>query len=454
MRFRLAVFTCSLLLSLASFAGTFSAGGPVSTNNDDTCDIGLYPAATLLLPYFDVDLTNAGGETTLFTITNTSPEERIAAVTLWTDLAYPVITFPIYLTGYDVQSINLYDVIQNGQIAPPRGTGTTVSHTGRFSKRNFELDRSDCASLRGELPEITISKLKQAFVLGRVPAEGSNPQCVTVGTAHSDAHAAGFVTVDVVRTCDTRSPDDAAYWSSVIAYDNVLTGEWIQVNRSLKFAEGNQMVHIRAIPEGEDTATRLALPEIYRSNFPRTFYGRFTGNTRSDGRQPLPSRIASRWILGGPSEFNSVITIWREAQTGAGASCIAYAGNANVPVLELVTFDEAENAVGAVFEEPQFPMPPVSGEMIVIPAQRIEMGGLIPLPDPNAVSGWIYMNLDAPGTTVPLSQAWVVTTMRAEGQASVSFDAIALGNGCTPAAQNSEITGGPAIVGPSGNVNP
>ena len=30
--------------------------GPATTNNDDSCDIGAAPAATLLLPYFEVDL--------------------------------------------------------------------------------------------------------------------------------------------------------------------------------------------------------------------------------------------------------------------------------------------------------------------------------------------------------------------------------------------------------------
>ena len=51
---------------------TFDDGGPATTNNDDSCDIGVAPAATLLLPYFEVDLDDPAGETTLFTITNVS----------------------------------------------------------------------------------------------------------------------------------------------------------------------------------------------------------------------------------------------------------------------------------------------------------------------------------------------------------------------------------------------
>jgi len=107
-----------------------AAFGPTTTNNDDTCDIGNAPAATLLLPYFDVDFKSAQGtaRTTLFTITNVSNLPQIAHVVVWTDWSFPVLDFNIYLTGYDVQAINLYDVIARGIIAPNSGTSSnTVS---------------------------------------------------------------------------------------------------------------------------------------------------------------------------------------------------------------------------------------------------------------------------------------------------------------------------------------
>ncbi|HMC22885.1 MAG TPA: hypothetical protein VKL19_13625, partial [Thermoanaerobaculia bacterium] len=96
---------------------TFGVGGaaigPTTTNNDDTCDIGTAPAATLLLPYFEVDFKSQQGtaRTTLFTITNVSNLPQIAHVVVWTDWSFPVLDFNIFLTGYDVQAINLYDVI-------------------------------------------------------------------------------------------------------------------------------------------------------------------------------------------------------------------------------------------------------------------------------------------------------------------------------------------------------
>src|SRR5436305_6267681 len=87
-----------------------------TTNNDDSCDIGLYPAATLLLPYFEVDTATRGVDT-FFTVTNVSHLPQIAHIMIWTDWAYPVLTFNVFLTGYDTQSISLYDVIVNGVIA-------------------------------------------------------------------------------------------------------------------------------------------------------------------------------------------------------------------------------------------------------------------------------------------------------------------------------------------------
>ena len=60
---------------------TFPTGAPATTNNDDSCDIGTAPAATLLLPYFEVAESRTG-ETTLFTITNTS---QYPAIARWTE---------------------------------------------------------------------------------------------------------------------------------------------------------------------------------------------------------------------------------------------------------------------------------------------------------------------------------------------------------------------------------
>ncbi|MGA8808210.1 MAG: hypothetical protein WB973_10065 [Thermoanaerobaculia bacterium] len=55
-----------LLLFVATSA---FAASPSTVNNDDSCDVTVAPAATLLLPYLEVDFVNRT-EDTLFTITN------------------------------------------------------------------------------------------------------------------------------------------------------------------------------------------------------------------------------------------------------------------------------------------------------------------------------------------------------------------------------------------------
>ena len=75
MRRRLACCLTVLAL-LASAAPVFA----------DACSLENLPAATLLLPYFEVDLDNPAGLTTLFSINNASATAALANVVVWTDL--------------------------------------------------------------------------------------------------------------------------------------------------------------------------------------------------------------------------------------------------------------------------------------------------------------------------------------------------------------------------------
>src|SRR6476646_3274229 len=63
--------------------------------------------ATLLLPYFEVDLSNPNGATTRFSVNNASATAVLAHVTVWSDLAVPILGFNVYLTGYDMASIDM-----------------------------------------------------------------------------------------------------------------------------------------------------------------------------------------------------------------------------------------------------------------------------------------------------------------------------------------------------------
>ncbi len=409
--------------------------------SDDNCDIALLPAATLLLPYFEVDTDDPNGETTVFTITNISPDDRIARVTLWTDYSFPVLTFNVDLTGYDVQSISLYDVIERGIIA------TEATARGPLSKTNRTLDLSSCAHLAGPLPDEWIVRMQSAFMEGGVPDLGDVQGCNNVGNLHDNA--VGYATIDVVRNCSDNSPHSAEYWTEDLAYDNVLIGDYQQVHSANDFAGGSPMVHIRAMRD---------VP------FRRTFYARFQSylSPNLDARQPLPSVFAARWRQGGASDFFTLMKIWREGQTGPDATCAILDDNFG-EVAEIVTFDEQENAVGETGDGRYSRVAPTMPyySYISLPATSLvhtRDASIFPQLSNGAIAGWVYLNLDNDENNPYYgnrdfvrawpSQNWVVTSMRNEGRFSVDMDAAALGNGCSPQAPLTEVTTGNAIIGP------
>src|ERR1700686_5811894 len=93
------------------------------------CTVDAVPAATLLLPYFEVDLSNPNGLTTLFSVNNASATAALVHVVIWSDLSVPVLDFNIYLTGYDVQSVNLRDIIVAGNMPQPASAGQDPNDT-------------------------------------------------------------------------------------------------------------------------------------------------------------------------------------------------------------------------------------------------------------------------------------------------------------------------------------
>lgn len=487
---------------------TFAAGSPASTDNGSSCDIGVTPAATLLLPYFEVETAGArgSGPTTLFTITNTSRFPQIAHVTLWTDWSYPVLDFNIFLTGYDVQPIDLYDVIVRGIVAPgntPAGTSSTTT-PGSVSTTNPTNPTSQatpaansanpniqntaiasaagaggatglCAGLPGTLPTDITPAVLSVLTTGKTSSSTLLCPGVFVGGAHG-SKAIGYLTVDVNANCNTFLPTDPTYYSSVngLLYDNVLIGDFQQIAPSPAGssgtgfdAGGNPMVHIRAIPEGGNAGTFVA------TNLPFTFYNRYSsdpGNVlgaNSDRRQPLPSTFAARFIQG--AGLSTDYKVWREGVTGAAATCAAYAGNSALLLTDAVRFDEHENATGLAPSLCRTSPCPGTSPNSLPEASRTSTSASTfpPFNSTTDFGGWMYLNLTNGGTggAGPLTasragfgpalnnrtttQNWVVISMfgnLSSSRVSVDFDSAWLGNGCTP----SPAVG--AIVGPASQV--
>ena len=456
-----------LLVAGAAVAqnATYPLGSPATTRNDDSCDIGTAPAATLLLPYFEVDIASpiATAQTTLWTITNTSAIPQIAHVTVWSDWSYTVLDFNIFLTGYDVQAINMYDIIQRGVIAPERGTSNantpgTRSLSNLTGNPNFlSSAASNCsaASLPVQVPTNILPDVQSGLTNGTYSLCGSS----RIGGTHTNA--IGYVTVDVAATCSFTLPTESTYYQTEILFDNVFIGDYQQVNPNAatgNYAQGNPMVHIRAVPEGGAVGSNPG------TNLPYTFYDRYTptGADRIDRRQPLPSVFAARYIQGGTSGFLTDFKLWREGVTGAAAACSEYVGNSRLGVTETVRFDERENPTTTNPTQIISPFNP--GTFVTPEATRIaSSNSQFPPLTSGDVAGWMYMNLNNgaglgtsnPYSTVRASQNWAIVSMFAEGRYSVDFDAAWLGNGCSPAAPSPTTnTAGGNPIGPRPNTNP
>jgi hypothetical protein len=432
------------LLPLAFFL-TASALAGVTTNNDDSCDIAWQPAATLLLPYFEVDFQSpqTAATQTLFTIQNTSAIPQIARATLWTDWGFPAYSFPVFLGGYDVQGFNLYDLFAGGTVVKTSIDGPVPLNPSFGSQPapnnanpNFLADvANSCHDIPAPLTQSLLDELRRMFTTGK-----TTTGC-TIGGAH--ANAIGYATVDVVATCAARNPTSSGYFS-ILLYDNVLTGDYQQLvpRGDHSYAQGSALVHIRAIPEGGPAGAVTA------TNLPYTFYDHLTtreATRKVDRRQPLPSAFAPRWIAGGPGGLNTTLKIWREVMTPPDAACTEYVRNFNIPVRDRARFDEQENATLMSFCPFECPLPPGPSATSAIPLNSY----LLPPPSTSGDSGgWLYLNLDGLDGNRPL-QAWVITSMFAEPTYAIETMAIALGNGCSPRS-----TSFLAPIGPAPNPTP
>jgi hypothetical protein len=473
---------------------TFATGAPTTTNNDDSCDIGTTPAATLLLPYFNVDFGGGNTANTVFTIVNTSRFPQIAHVVLWTDWSFAALDFNIFLTGYDVQSISLRDIFANGQIAPTatgaaggtsvtgsvNGPGTGTSPTlatvqtrngttggapgsvpanntnsatapANNSNPNFSAavggsGLTGCINLPGPIPTGLLTDLRTIFTTG-APGAIIGASCTGSRLGGTHANAIGYATIDVASNCTTNLPGPT-YFTGDILFDNTLTGDYEQIvpgtSGGLTNASGGSpLVHIRAIPEGGASGSTPG------TNLPFTFYDRYTGTAAGgntgrtvDRRQPLPNTFAARWIQGGTGGFNTNFQIWREglgAPDGTGTFCGTSPagvdlpeGNSALAIRDEVRFDEFENAVGVTIAST------VSPAVIGTPA----------LPEasstPTSAGG-------ATGTSAPFPPA--VTASNPSGSAAIAgWMYLNLANNGTPAGDAGQLTfqtgrGGGATTG-------
>jgi hypothetical protein len=404
--------------------------------------IDAVPAATLLLPYFEVDLANPNGITTLFSVNNASATAVVAHVTMWTDESIPTLDFDIYLTGYDVQTINIRDIF-NGNLPRTADAGSdpgdTISHKGSLSQDiNFPGSTGPCANpypATGALSAALIDHIRKSHT-GQFSALYGGCS----GASYSDNIARGYITVDTVVSCNLSFPSDAGYFTTLASNQNVLWGDYFWINPGQNYATGTTLVHIEACSSPSVGNGAGQCPFSFAAG-DYTFYGRYNSVAGQDQREPLATTFASRYINGGNFSGGTDLIVWRDSKTrpvGANGTHSCSTNPSWFPLNQsnIVAFDEQENPTLLCFQSDNV-SPPTGGTQTCFPleTQRIHLAGGNKIgadPAPPAPFGWIYLNLNhtlASGDPYPgRAQAWVVTTMAASALYEVGYDAIQLDN--------------------------
>jgi hypothetical protein len=402
---------CALLATLA--------GAPTAEARIGAVDN--VPAATLLLPYFEVDLANASGVSTLISINNASATAILAHVTMWSDLGVPTFAFNVYLTGYDVQTINLRDIF-TGTV--PRTASAGQDPTNTISPKGIFSQDINFASCSGQLPPppLTadyIDHLQRSHTGLATPFFGG--RCT--GQALGDNIARGYVTIDTVNNCTLRVPGDVGYFISGGSGDatnqNVLWGDYFYINPAQNFAQGDSLVHIEASATNPETSVAGQY----------TFYGRYAAWTAADNREPLGARFATRFLNGGVFSGGTSLVVWRDPKVNQGSFvCPVIAGVRPLwyplPQEDVYSFDEQERAENVITGPSVVPFGASSARV------RVD-GASLPV---TPIFGWLYLNLNATvaaaGSNPPedpaAAQAWVGNVMDASGRFSVGQQAAIL----------------------------
>jgi uncharacterized repeat protein (TIGR01451 family) len=370
----------------ASAVINVTAGPTTPTIAAGACRIDAVPAATLLFPYFEVDLDDPNGATTLISINNAGVSTQLAQVTLWSDWGIPTLSFTLQLTGYDVQTINLRDVIGSG-VLPSGGTGCAG------------------ATVSGPLSAATVGHL-QAWHTGRQsPLQGT-----CAASPRSTNLATGYITVDAVNRCTTANPTTSGYFAAngtgIASDNNVLWGDLILVNADENLADGDPAVHI------------LAEPGVFKNHY--SFYGSFVNGTGADDRQPLGTSYASRYVSGGAFDGGTQLIIWRDAKVAHPTALTCGQEPARM-TMGGTAFDEEENASLVAASTTTAPWS----------TQKVQLGGgEFPLANP---FGWLDIDLWHPAASSlfgNVAQGWVTTIMVAQQRYSVGLRAIRLDSAC------------------------
>jgi hypothetical protein len=377
---RCRLVTLSLLTLIICLAGAGAARAEMA------CDLASQAAASLLLPYFEVDLENENGKATLFAVGNVDSSAVLARAVLWTNWGNPVAAFDFGLEGHAVRTFNLRDILA-GRLPETRSPGARPDGRHARCSNPVALPRLDPAALR-------------ALLTG----QPSLTDGLCYGSAVDGGRlATGYVTVDVVNDCSGAAglmPLDEGYFrdcaSGLASNDNVLWGDFFFIDPSSDHAKGERMVALHA-DQSRFGADECVDPPCGNRN-PTSFYDA-RGN-----RMPLPRAYQTRFLEGGGFDAGTELLVWIHGRIRP-FRCDAV--SADRPTVYLESRSERGVVLG-------------STDIVTVQAGRLSLADTnLQLGDG---FGRVEVSANAPsGDDV---QLWVMPLLAAEGRYSVGFGAV------------------------------
>jgi hypothetical protein len=362
------------------------------------CAIDPVPGATLLYPIFELDLDSPSTHDTVLSVQNVGDSAVIAHVTLWTDWAVPILDFDVYLARFDVQTIDMKDLILDGVLPV---TGSAVSPHGPLAGPRVAFPGCNNTTTPGAAPVYQNPALVptiRAHVQAALTGTFSQVFGGCAGQNRGDRIARGYVTVDANGMCSLLFPSSPGYFTGPATRRNVLVGDLTILRSAAVHAVSFPAVALEAAPDGQPVPGG------------RTFYGRYLGGSGADdAREPLPTVFEARTLDGGAFTGGTDLYVWREA-VGAVQQC----GNSPAPLATqpVSYFDELENVTDV---SQSFP--------IALDVQPTF--GHTPYSFGHGV-------LDLQQTGAPKAQAWVGQFVEAMARFAGSMPAASFPVSCTP----------------------
>jgi hypothetical protein len=437
------------------------------------CDIGNNVAASVLVPYFEVDSADMAGMDTLIGLVNIDDDPIVAHVVVWNVDSWSVFDFNIYLTGYDVVTFSMRQILIYGNL-PNNGCATSSSRfTTRYIDCNGDGEYFDDAwTLNDGMFSVTGYNMDIACYNTMSAATLADWQCkLSIGSYDGwNANYVGYITIDNAITCTGGTPDSGGPYfqtnyidtdangvadHSQLENSNVMFGDIFYYDNANMQSDGVPLVHIEAFGESNALAGHtwgMTPADFYAAGISSFYYKFEPVGFPYDAREPLPLWWAFRYIGNTAFDGGTSLDVWRSNHWSfdhwyvSGGPCVwgglgsiyttlynPYDATLGLPRPALIIFDEEEGTTQG--DDGPSPPPPIgSFDLLFLETQRVEVA----VPDWPLVaeSGWIALAFDTDATYTgsgidnAFDQAWVNVRYQGLDKYTVGLSGAAYLNGC------------------------